>query len=365
MARQSTKKSPAKAASKSTPKVLRLAFIGAGGIAQNQHMPRFAEMADVELVAASDPNQDALNAVATKFGIEKHYSDWKQMLKQEELDAVSVCTPNFLHAPAAIDALNAGCHVLVEKPLAMNPAEGRKMLDAAKKNDKALVIGFQYRFHPATQALKRAADDGAFGEIYFVKCQALRRRGIPNWGVFGRKDMQGGGAMIDIGVHIMEMAHYVMGCPAPVAASGSVFTNIGNQPCNVACQWPDWDYKTYTVEDLAIGQIRFETGAIMQVEVAFAAHIEKNIWNWKLMGQKGGCQWDPPAIFHDTYGSMTNSELGHFGANNQFDRKMRGFVETALYGKPSESPAEHGQMVQKMIDGIYRSAETGREVTIK
>src|SRR4029077_7615282 len=131
---------------------------------------------------------------------------------------------------------------------AMNAAEGQKMLDAAKKNKKLLVIGFQYRYDVRSRILRKAVEDGFFGKILFVRVQALRRRGIPNWGVFGRKELQGGGPLIDIGVHVIEMAHYVMGSPKPIAASGNTWTYMGNKKSDVVSQWPNWDYKTYTVE---------------------------------------------------------------------------------------------------------------------
>ena len=344
-------------------KVLRVGFIGAGGIA-GAHINYLKKMADVEVVAASDVNAAALKKTEEQFGLKALYADWKEMLRQEGLDAVSVCTPNGLHMQPTIDALNAGCHVLVEKPLAMNAKEGEKMLAAAKKNRRELVIGFQYRFHPTTQMLKRAADEGVFGRILFVRSQAIRRRGIPNWGVFGRKDLQGGGPMIDIGVHNMEMCHYIMGSPRPVRAAGRIFTYLGDKPSDVESMWPNWDHKSYTVEDLAIGHITFENGAVMHVEASFAIH-GPDVWNFQMMGEKGGCQFDPPTIYRDEAGTMFNMTPGYQGRGDMFELKMRSFVDTALYGKPSPSPAEHGLMVQKMIDGIYASSEAGKEVDIR
>jgi predicted dehydrogenase len=195
----------------------------------------------------------------------------------------------------------------------------------------------------------------------------LRRRGIPNWGVFGRKEEQGGGPMIDIGVHVIEMAHYVMGAPKPVAASGNTWTYLGDKPSDTVCPWPNWDWKTYTVEDLAIGQIRFENGAIMQIEASFCAHIEKNIWNFQMMGTKGGASWDPAAIYSDVHGTMMNSSPGFlpkadFG--DLFVSKLRNFVTGCLNDTPLEAPGEAGLAVQKILDGVYRSAEAGTEVTI-
>ncbi len=345
---------------------LKMAMVGCGGIVE-AHLKALADFPDVQVVAVVDSNPARLEVMKEKYGITKLYSDWNQMLKEIKPDAVNICTPNGMHAPVAIDASNAGCHVITEKPMAMNPDECQRMIDAAAKANKKLVTGFQYRFHPNTQFIKRAADEGQFGNIMFMKCRALRRRGIPNWGVFGQKALQGGGPMIDIGVHVIEMAHYVMGSPKPIAASGNTWTYMGNKPSNVASQWPNWDWKTYTVEDLAIGQIRFANGAIMQIESSFAAHIEKDVWNFNLIGDKGGAQWDPPSIFTDRAGTMTNTTPA-FLANGDFQEmfriKLRHFVDGCLYNKPLEAPGEAGIAVQKILDGIYRSAVAGKEVTI-
>jgi predicted dehydrogenase len=345
---------------------LRVAMIGCGGICDN-HFRAFAGFSDVEVVAAVDKSPARLDAIRQKYGIARLYTDWKTMLAEVQPEAVDICTPNATHAPASIDASNAGCHVMTEKPMAMTPDECRRMIDAAARANKKLVIGFQYRFHPNTQFIKRAADEGRFGAIMFMKCRALRRRGIPNWGVFGQKRLQGGGPMIDIGVHVIEMAHYVMGSPRPVAASGNTWTYMGNKQSNVASMWPNWDWQTYDVEDLAIGQIRFDNGAIMQIEASFAAHIEKDVWNFTLVGEKGGANWDPPGIFADQAGTMVNSTPA-FLPNGEFDQlftiKLRHFVDAILYDKPMEAPGEDGLAVQKILDGVYRSAAAGKEVTI-
>jgi predicted dehydrogenase len=286
------------------------------------------------------------------------------MLKAETLDAVSVCTPNGMHAKNTLQALQAGCHVLVEKPLAMNAREGQRMVDAAKAAGRHLVIAFQWRYHPKAQFLRASVEDGHFGKILYMRCSALRRRGIPNWGVFGRKDLQGGGPLIDIGVHVMEMAHFVMGSPRPVTASGHIYQYLGNKACNVACMWPGWDHKNYTVEDLAVGQIRFEDDSVMQVEASFAAHV-KDSWNFTFMGEKGGADFENLSIHTDEHGYMVDKTPAYLPDYDYFARKMRAFVDTALYNAPTVSSAEEGLIIQKMIDAIYASAARGREVAIR
>ncbi len=348
-------------------KTLRYAFIGAGGIA-GAHMRYLKDMEDVEMVAMADISKPGMEAKAQQFGIDGIYTDYHKMLAEVKPDVVSVCTPNGAHAEASIAASTAGAHVLVEKPMAMNATEAKKMISVATKKRRKLVIGFQYRYDPKTTFIKEAVDSGRMGKVVYARIQALRRRGIPNWGVFGRKDLQGGGPLIDIGVHALEMTHFAMGSPKPVAASGSTFTYLGDRKSNVASQWPNWDHKNYTVEDLAIGQIRFDNGAILAIEASFAAHIEKDVWNFTVMGEKAGANWDPPALYSDDGGYMMNSQpnwLPSGPAADAFAAKMRNFVEHCLYDKPTLAPAEHGLMVQKMLDGIYASAAKGAEVKIR
>jgi len=356
MAKRTTKK-----------KTLRVAFIGSGGIA-GAHMRYLSKMDDVEMVAVADISKPSMAQRQEEFGIEGAFTDYHKMLRDVKPDAVSVCTPNGLHAAASIAASNAGADVLVEKPMAMTAAEAQKMITAAKTAKRKLVIGFQYRYDAKTKFIKDAVDAGRMGKVVYGRIQALRRRGVPNWGVFGRKDLQGGGPLIDIGVHALEMTHFVMGSPKPVAASGSIFTYLGDKKSDVVSQWPNWDHKNYTVEDLAVGQIRFDNGAVISIEASFAAHIEKEAWNFTLMGEKAGASWDPPGLFSDEGGYMMNSQPNWLpsGPNaDAFGMKMRNFVEHCLYNKPTMAPAEHGLMVQKMLDGIYASAEKGREVAIR
>jgi predicted dehydrogenase len=349
-------------------KKLRVAIIGCGGIAQ-LHLGALQSFPDVEIVAGVDIDPVRLKVMEDKWGVKANFTDWKKMLAEVKPDAVSICTPNGVHAAPTVDAASAGCHVMTEKPMAMTPAECRQMIDAAKRAGTKLAVGFQYRFHPHTDYLVRHRDAGTFGEVMFVKCQALRRRGIPNWGVFGQKHLQGGGPMIDIGVHVVEMAHYVMGSPRPVAASGNTWTYLGDKPSDVASMWPGWDHKTYTVEDLAIGQVRFENGAVLHIEASFAGHIEKDVWNFNLMGDKGGCNWDPPAVFTDRAGTMVNETPGWLSPASDFPTmfkyKLRNFVDACLNDAPLRAPGEAGLAVQKMLDGVYRAAAAGHEVKIE
>ena len=348
-------------------KKVRVGFVGAGGIA-GTHIRWLQPIEGVEVVALADPAAGACDRHIKQYGLDgaKTFTDYKEMLKMKDIDAVSVCTPNWLHYKPTIDALRAGKHVLVEKPMSMTAREAAKMCEAAKKAGLTLTIGFQQRFTPQAQFIHRAVEEGELGDILYVRAQALRRRGIPSWGVFGRKDLQGGGPLIDIGVHILEVSHYLIGKPQPVAASSACYTYLGNRKPEATAPWGDWDYKTYTVEDLACGFVRFDNGTTLCIESSFAAHIEEDIFSTTLLGTKAGARWGGGVtrVFTDYVGKMVNIEPKVFEKDEGFARKMRNWIDT-VRGGTNDAPGEDGLMVQKILDGLYRSAERGREVAIK
>ena len=201
---------------------LKVAIIGCGSISETQ-LKAFEAMPDVEIVAGADTNPPRLEVMKDKYGISALYADYHKMLKEIKPDAVTVCTPNAVHAPATIASLKAGAHVITEKPMAMSPKECQSMMDAAAKAKRKLAVGFQYRFHPATQMLRRARDQGQFGKVMFVKCQALRRRGIPNWGVFGQKHLQGGA----VGSGVGAATGATTGAATGTAAATGAATGVG------------------------------------------------------------------------------------------------------------------------------------------
>jgi len=345
---------------------IRVGFVGAGGIA-GTHIGYLKTIPDVEVIALADPAEGACERTAQQHGLDgaRTFKDYKQMLKLKDLDAVSVCTPNWLHARPTIEALRAGKHVLVEKPMAMSAREAKAMCEAARKAKKVLTIGFQQRFRPAAQFLRRAVEEGQLGDVLYCRAHALRRRGIPSWGVFGRKELQGGGPLIDIGVHILEVSHYLMGKPKPIAASAACYTYLGNRRPEATAPWGDWDYKTYNVEDLAVGFVRFEGGATLSIESSFAAHIEKEVFSTTLMGTKAGALLDGGAhLYTDYCGKMVNVEPQAFQKDEAFLVKMKTWVE-AIRGGPNLAPGEDGLMVQQILDALYLSSERGREVAIR
>ncbi len=349
---------------KAAAKTLRVGFIGCGGIA-NHHASYYKRIPGVQMTCGCDIRPAALEHFKKEHGIENLYEDFRKMLKQfKDVDAIDVCTPNGVHAPAAIAAAEAGKHVFCEKPMAMTSKEAQAMADAAKRNGVKFVMGFQHRYEPRSFALREQIESGRFGKILYVRAQALRRRGIPNWGVFGQKAKQGGGPMIDIGVHILDCAYSMIGCPKPVSAFANTFTYFGNKKSSVKSQWPAWDHKTYTVEDMAVGMIRFESGTMLTIESSFVAHLEKDIFNIQIFGEKGGAIWESSDMYFDMGNYMMNAKPAFLGNWDMWMYKMTHAVEVFRDGRKNECPAEHGVTVQKMLEAVYASSAKGGEVAI-
>ena len=238
-----------------------IGIIGFGGIAKAAHATGYKKLPDwCEIVAAADIEPERLTeAQSDKWNIPHVFTDYKKMLEMPEIDAVSVCTPNYVHMQPTLDAFAAGKHVLCEKPMAINATQAKQMVAAAQAANKKLQIGYNLRFGAGAQAARRAAQEGLLGDVYFARARALRRRGVPGWGVFIDKEKQGGGPLIDIGVHITDMTLWLMGHPKPIAASGQTYTKFGTRE-GVLGQMGKWDPKKYTVEDFATAIIRFDNG---------------------------------------------------------------------------------------------------------
>jgi predicted dehydrogenase len=342
-------------------KKVRIGVIGAGAIGP-AHFRSYQAVADAELVAVCDVDAGRANAAAQKFGCAHVFSDYRQMLKGDLVDAVSVCTPNNCHAPQSIAALQAGKHVLCEKPLAMNPAEARKMVAAADKAGKVLMTAQCMRYSGAAQSLMKMVEAGRFGDLYFGKAMLLRRNGIPK-GWFQDLEQAGGGPLLDIGVHVLDLLWYLMGRPTPVAAYGVTFDYLGKSGQGQGGWGVGYNPKRFTVEDLASALIRFENGAAISLEASWAAHTGDTFLA-RVLGTKGGAQIHPDFALYEQSGDTrldvtpTPPQVdGYFGECDHFVKCIQGKAECI-------SPGSQSVVVVAMLDAIYRSARTGKLVTI-
>jgi len=327
------------------------------------HLGGYRKSPHAKIVAVCDIDARRAEAAAAEFCVPRIFTDYHEMLKLAELDAVSVCLPNYLHAPVTIDCLRAGKHVLVEKPLAMNAREGERMVQAAAAADKLLLIALNNRYRGDTGVLRRYIDQGELGRIYFGKCGWVRRGGIPR-GWFGVKAKSGGGPLIDLGVHMLDLAWYLMGRPKPVRASGVTYSEIGAKGGGQGSWGVGHGAGKFDVEDLAVGLVRFAGGQAIQVEVSWATHVERSRSFLDLYGTIGGATLEPQLrIFTDKFGTAVDLAPA---APNVSGHEMEAvhFVECILGRAQPISPGADGLTVQRMLDAIYRSAATGKEVAI-
>ncbi len=348
-----------------TPDILGIGIIGGGGIAQAVHIPGYQKLKNAKVLAVSDPFESARTACEEKFGIEKTYADFEEMLANPDIHAVSVTTPNFLHAEASIKALEAGKHVLCEKPLAMNAVEGQQMVDAAQRTGNKLMCGYHYRFNPEVQMLKKFAEAGEFGEMYFARTIAMRRRGIPGWGMFISKEKNGGGPLIDIGVHMLDATMHVMGFPKPTKVFGKTYQKFGKRK-DVTGLMGQWDTENFTVEDFAAAQILFENGASLHLESSFVAEqAERDKMSFQIFGDKGGASYNPLQMYREHLGTQLDITPMGLPQNVQAHHKeIESFVNSVLNDTPVMTPGTEALEISKIIDAIYQSSETGSEVTL-
>lgn len=347
-------------------KKVKLGVIGTGGIANGAHLPGYSQIPDeCEIFALCDIDPKALKSTAEKYPVKHKFEDYKKLLEMPEIDAVSVCTPNYVHFQPTVDALKAGKNVLCEKPIAMNAKEAAEMVKTARREGKILQIGYNSRFAPSNQVLKKFVDAGELGDIYYARAQAMRVRGIPGWGVFIDKSKQGGGPLIDIGVHILDLTLWLMGHPKPTYASGITYQKFGKRS-DIVGFMGQWDYKNFTVEDMAAALIRFENGATIVLESSFVANIKEELNNTTLLGTEGGAQAYPLTITQERHRSVFSYEpqMPHRNINTHY-AEMKAFVECVRDKKEPLVTGEHGLMVAQIMDAIYKSSDEGREVPIE
>ncbi|MCL7746264.1 Gfo/Idh/MocA family protein [Halalkalibacter alkaliphilus] len=343
---------------------LRMGIIGAGGIAQDRHIPAYQLISDrVSIEAICDVNLDTAKAAAEKFDIPKVYSDYWDLFS--EVDAVTICTPNKFHAEITIAALEAGVHVLCEKPMAMSADECNAMIEAANESGKVLSIGYHYRFMKESQAAKKVILEQEIGEPIVARAQALRRRKVPGWGVFTNKELQGGGSLIDWGCHFLDLSLWLLGNPKPVQVMGKAYNHLSKIPGQVN-EWGGFDHETFDVDDHVTAYITFENGATMLFETSWAANIKEDVESVSISGLQGGIDLFPFELNQAKHGMLLNSQSTWIpGEDNPGLAQVSNFVDTCLGMDELIVKPEEAMQVSQIIDAIYKSSETGQSVKIE
>ncbi|MBD3182356.1 gfo/Idh/MocA family oxidoreductase [Candidatus Poribacteria bacterium] len=337
----------------SNPKKLKVGVIGAG-FAGRSHMEGYSNTENADLIAVCDVGEERAKEAAKKYNIPNVFTDYNEMLKLDELEAVSVCLPNIMHMPASVAALESGKHVLCEKPLATNAEEAQKMVATAEKNGKILAMSLNFRYMSTSLTAKKIIQSGKLGEVYYAKTAMLRNNAIPK-GWFHVKEKSGGGPLLDLAAHVLDVTWWLMGKPKPVAASGSTFAKLGVKGKGMGTWGVGYGDGPVDIEDMAVGLIRFEDGQTLFVEVSWALQSPPTQY-CNIYGTEGGITVFPDFVIHKEPKLETEMEPDQ-------DR-ISEFVKNILEGTKPLGPGEDGIEVMKMLDAIYRSAESGKEAVI-
>ena len=353
---------------------LRIGIVGCGGIANGKHLPSLKAINRADIVAFCDLIPERAEKACAEYGAEgaKTYTDYHRLLEDKSIDVVYVLTPNRMHAQVSIDALNAGKHVMCEKPMTKTAADARAMVEAAKKSGKKLTIGYQHRHKPEARYLKSVIERGDLGDIYYAHAYAIRRRGTPNWGVFLNEYEQGGGPLIDIGTHSLDLTLYLMNNYRPRMVVGTTYKKVENP--EMGNPWGGWPEGANTMEDAAFGFIVMENGATINLEATWALNTIEPIpeGSTQLCGSKAGAQIKGGV-------SINKAEFGRL-IEIRPDMSAGG---VAFYDGVKETPAITEQMrwldaiendtdpvvlpeqacvVSEILEAIYKSARTGQPV---
>lgn len=340
--------------------MFRVCVIGAGNIAKTIHLPVYTHNPNTTIVGISDLSTELLQKVADEFNIPKRYTNYLEMLDELKPDIVSICTPNKFHFVQSMEALSRGINVFCEKPPAMNFKEVKQMYELSLQKGVQIAFNFHHRFRNETSLLKKWVQDRERSDIYFAEIIALRRRGIPGWGNFTNKTLQGGGALIDIGVHMLDLFLYVMDYPKPIYVMATSSNRIGKK--GGVGDFGEWNGNNFEVEDSLYGQITFEGGLTVHIKTAFTHNFElKSDMNVILYASDEGAKLHP----FTRYGN-------HEPLIEAFEETIQGlsalphFVTSLMIGKKKSTTDIRSVLwTQRLIDALYLSAETNQPIKVE
>ena len=347
------------------PGKLKVGIVGIGGIA-SQHVPGWHASDDADLVAGCDIDAPALERWGAEHGIDRLHTDVGALFADPEIDIVDICTPNRYHAPQAIAAMAAGKHVICENPLAPTPEEIRRMIAARRQSGTQLMAAQNRRFEGRARALKAEVNAGALGEVYHARGWYLRRAGVPAGPGAILKRHSGGGPAIDLGVHVLDLALWLMGNPRPLAVSGVARAELAHREGAFTARGPSAIPAEFDVEEFAAAFVRFENGATLILEVSWLLHGPDAAAAW-LYGTRAGCNWPSCVLFETNPATQQHYDRELKLVDDGLPSHAQACVEFAravAAEAPSPVPAEESLQVMAILDGIYRSQKTGREVRL-
>ncbi|MFW5980854.1 MAG: Gfo/Idh/MocA family protein [Halanaerobiaceae bacterium] len=351
-------------------KKLKTGIIGVGGIANGKHMPALAQLDDeVEMAAFCDIIKKRAVKGAEEYGTSdaEVFTDYKELLKMDEIDIVHVLTPNDVHAPITIAALKAGKDVMCEKPMAVSSEEAWHMVETAEKTGQKLTIGYQSRHKKESRYLKNLIESNKFGEIYFAKTHALRRRGVPTWGVFMDKEKQGGGPLIDIATHSLDLTLWLLDNYEWEIVLGSTYNKLGKQK-NTVNRWGTWDPDEFSVEDSGFALVKFKDGMTLILESSWAINSLRTDLKVLFSGTRGGAEITDSEVTLNgeeggrLYTTQPNFEMGLKREENDSLREFKVWIGAVKEENKLVTLPEQAAVVSEILEAVYKSSETGKPV---
>jgi predicted dehydrogenase len=331
---------------------IRLGVVGLGWVSQVFHLPVLAKFEDVELVAVCDKDRSRAKMIAERFGIQRYYSDYQQMLEKEDLDTVDVCTSTDAHLPITVAALNAGKNVFVEKPIARRYSEAVEMAEAAKANKKLLMVGMNNRFRPDTMILKSFIEKGELGKVFYTKSGWLRKLSNDNrW--MTQKDKSGGGVFFDLGIVMLDLVLWMMGF-APVERVNAKM----------------YMHKTKSVEDTCVVFLEMKYGTSVVIEVSWALQSAQDFFYCEFFGSEGSAMINPLRIHKQLHGNLVNvtpakAETPFNLYKKSYENELKHFVGAARGLHAVISTGDEAIQRMKVVEAIYLSAQKGKEITLR
>ena len=344
---------------------LGVAVVGAGLIAQEEHLPGWLSVPEACVRWLVEPDRARCAQVAQRFGIPHTAATLDPVLTDPEVAVVDICAPAALHAPMALAALQAGKHVLCEKPMALTGAEAAQMVAQARTARRKLMIGHHLRFDPMALALHRALEAWGRGEFHAARAQWLRMRRVPARDTFTQRRLAGGGALLDLGVHMIDLAWWMAGCPAPRYASATLSDRLLRRE-DVQGEWGQWDPRRIDVEEFAWGQVRFEHGLVISLEISWLALTAREEFQQvEWFGDRWGAQWPSGRLFAHRRGRPWSVQLAPQGPGRPHRTLIRQFARCVLEDAPEPVPPEQIALVTAVVEALYRSARLGKEVPVE
>ncbi|MBZ0182258.1 MAG: Gfo/Idh/MocA family oxidoreductase [Melioribacteraceae bacterium] len=330
---------------------LKLGIIGLGGISQVVHLPIFSKLKNVSIQAVAEVNKNRLLAVGEKFNIAKRFTDYNELLKEANIDAVIIATPTSTHHEISIAALKAGKHIFVEKPIARNFQEAKAINDLAEKNKLLAFVGMNLRFRPDAMLIKSLINSGELGNIFYIRCNWYRKQSSSEkW--FMRKDQSGGGVLIDLGVALLDLATWFLDFPDLDSVTVKTF-----------------NLNTKGVEDSAVGFIKFKNQSVISFEVSWSLDSDEDSLRLRAFGKNGTAHLNPIRVYKRLQGEIVDySPTSSVNTKNMYkksyENELKHFIGAIIGNNPVQSSSKDALRRMQMLEAIYKSAEENREIKL-